>query len=283
MRRGEVMGKTSHAAAMFFTTQRRGNSMAIEPRDTVVKAMTELFVNKDTSAIDRYWGPNYTQHSPSVADGVEGLRALATSLVNMPGFTITTHRVIADGDLVAVHYSGAAGSSQMVVFDIFRVSNGRIVEHGDAMEPVTPPNPSGHTQFDGPTNILDLGKTAANRALVKDFVTIVLIGGQYDKFPNFIDGENYTQHASSIADGLSGLAAAIEAFGKQGLKMEYFKLHQIIAEGNFVLTQAEGALGGKPIAFYDLFRVEGGRIVEHWDILQPIPPVAESKNKNGMF
>ena len=257
--------------------------MASEQSKIVTKAMTELFVNKDISAIDRYWGPSYIQHSPSVENGVEGLRALATSMVMMPGFTITTHRVIADGDLVAVHYSGAAGPSRMVVFDIFRVSNGRIVEHWDAMAPVTPPNPSGHTQFDGPTKIVDLDKTEENRALVKDFLTLVLIGRQYDKLPKFIDGDNYTQHNSNIADGLSGLGAAIDAFEKQGIKMEYFRLHKVIAEGNFVLTQAEGALGGKPIAYYDLFRVDHGRIVEHWDIMQPIPPGEEWKNKNGMF
>ena len=258
--------------------------MASEPRDIVVKATTELFGNKDISAIDRYFGPTYIQHNPIVADGIEGLRALAGALATLPGFKATPHRVIADGDLVAIHstYTGF-GPAPLVAFDIFRVANSRIVEHWDALSPVTPPNPSGRTQVDGSTTIVDRDKTAANRTLVKDFVTTILVGAQYDKLPKFIDDERYFQHNSNIADGLSGLGAAIEALGKQGIKMEYFKLHRVVAEGNFVLTQSEGAFGGKPTAYYDLFRVEGGRIVEHWDVMQPIPPAAEAKNKNGMF
>ncbi len=272
------------AAAVLFTMLQGGHAMATEPKDIVTKAMTELFVSKDASAVDKYYGPTYIQHNPFVEDGVEGLRGMVTGLVKSPELMVTTQRVIADGDLVALHstYIGL-GPSPMVVFDIFRVNNGRVVEHWDGLSPLTPPNPSGHTQLDGPTDIVDRDKTDANRALVKDFVTTVLIGGQYDKLTNFIDGENYTQHNSGIADGLSGLGAAIEAFAKQGIKMEYFKLHKVIAEGNFVLAQSEGALGGKPIAYYDLVRVENGRIVEHWDIMQPIPPAADAKNKNGMF
>jgi predicted SnoaL-like aldol condensation-catalyzing enzyme len=50
-----------------------------------------------------------------------------------------------------------------------------------------------------------------------------------------------------------------------------------------VLTQPQGAFAGKPTAYYDLFRVENDNIVEHWDVLQPIPIASEAKNKNGMF
>lgn len=258
--------------------------MASDPRDIVVKATTELFVNKDIGAIDRYFGPTYIQHNPSVADGLEGLRALAVSLAKSPEFKVTPHRVIADGDLVVLHSTYAGfGPVPLVAFDIFRVANGRIVEHWDALSPVTLPNPSGRTQVDGPTKIVDHDKTAANRALVTDFVTTILVGAQYDKLPKFIDGDRYAQHNSNIADGLSGLGAAIEALGKQGIKMQYLRLHRVVAEGNFVLTQSEGAFGGKPTAYFDLFRVEGGRIVEHWDVMQPIPPAGEAKNKNGMF
>lgn len=47
------------------------------------------------------------------------------------------------------------------------------------------------------------------------------------------------------------------------------------------MTQSEGEIGGAPTAFYDLFRVEDGMIVEHWDVVQEIP--AEMAHENGMF
>jgi predicted SnoaL-like aldol condensation-catalyzing enzyme len=258
--------------------------MASEARTIVVQATTELFGKKDVSAVERYFGPTYIQHNPSVADGIEGLRALADSLAASPDFKATPHRVIADGPLVVLHstYEGF-GPVPLVAFDLFRVADVRIVEHWDALAPVTPPNPSGRTQIDGQASIVEQDKTEATRALVKDFVTRILINAEYDKLPQFIDGEKYLQHNSNIADGLSGLSAAIEALGKQGIKMEYFKLHRVIAEGNFALAQSEGAFGGTPTAYYDLFRIEGGRIVEHWDVMQPIPPTSEAKNQNGMF
>ncbi len=66
--------------------------------------------------------------------------------------------------------------------------------------------------------------------------------------------------------------------------MEYQKLHMVVGEGNFVLAVSEGKFGkGDPTAFYDLFRLENGLIVEHWDVITTIPPKSEWKNENGKF
>ena len=54
-------------------------------------------------------------------------------------------------------------------------------------------------------------------------------------------------------------------------------------EGDFALVVSEGEFGGKPVAFYDLFRVQAGKIAEHWDVIEPIPPRSEWKNGNGKF
>ncbi|WP_205928520.1 nuclear transport factor 2 family protein [Rhizobium leguminosarum] len=60
-------------------------------------------------------------------------------------------------------------------------------------------------------------------------------------------------------------------------------IHQVLGEGNFVLTVSEGTVGGAPTAFYDLFRVENGKIAEHWDVIETIPALADWKNQNGKF
>jgi len=55
----------------------------------------------------------------------------------------------------------------------------------------------------------------------------------------------------------------------------------MVAEGNFVLAVSEGRFAGVHSAFYDLFRVEAGKIVEHWDVISQIPP--EMAHSNGKF
>ena len=63
---------------------------------------------------------------------------------------------------------------------------------------------------------------------------------------------------------------------------KYKKIHKVLGEGNFVLTVSEGEWSGKAQVFYDLFRMKNGKIVEHWDVIQPIP-TENLANSNGMF
>ena len=109
----------------------------------------------------------------------------------------------------------AFGADMLVGFDVFRVEDGKVAEHWDNLTPITPPNPSGHTQTDGPTEIIDLYKTAGNKALVTDFVETILKGGEVDRITDFLSTETYVQHNSQIADGLDGLAAALAAMASK--------------------------------------------------------------------
>ena len=65
--------------------------------------------------------------------------------------------------------------------------------------------------------------------------------------------------------------------------MVYTKNHIVSGEGNFVLAVSEGTFAGKPTSFYDLFRIENGKIAEHWDVIETIMPEADRKNTNGKF
>ena len=158
------------------------------------------------------------------------------------------------------------------------------MEHWDNLTEITPPNPSGRTQFDGTKDITDKEKTAANKKVVSDFVKDILMNGQTDKLTFYINPTKYLQHNSAVADGLDGLGAALKYFADNGLVMKYTKMHKVLGEGNFVLTISEGKFGkGENVAFYDLFRLENEQIVEHWDVIQSIPLKSEWKNGNGKF
>ena len=224
----------------------------------------------------------YTQHNLDVADGLAGFGEV---IANAPegGFKAKVIRAFQDGDYVFLHveydfFGPKAG------FDIFRFEDGRIVEHWDNLAEITPANPSGRTQLDGATEIADEDKTEVNKSLVANFVEDVLINGKSDKITDYVNPEKYLQHNSGIADGLDGLGAALKYFAENNLVLQYDKVHKVLGEGNFVLTLSEGKFGkGDHVAYYDLFRLEHGKIVEHWDIIQNIPEESAHKNSNGKF
>ena len=224
----------------------------------------------------------YIQHNLAVGDGLEGFGEVVK---NAPpdGFKAKVVRAFEDGDFVFLHTEYDFFGPK-VGFDVFRFEEGKIVEHWDNLAEITPPNPSGRTQLDGATEIADLDKTAANKETVKAFVTDILLNGEADKMTDYVSTETYLQHNSGIADGLEGLGGALQYFAENGLLLQYDKLHRVLGEGNFVLTISEGKFGkGDHVAYYDLFRLEGGKIVEHWDIIETILPEDQWKNSNGKF
>ncbi len=230
-----------------------------------------------------YINPNkYIQHNLDVADGLQGFGAV---LSNPPagGFKAKVLRSFQDGNYAFSHtkYDFFGPKSG---FDIFRFEDDKIVEHWDNLSAITPPNPSNRTQFDGTTVIVDKDKTAVNKTVVEGFITNVLLNGQMDKVTSYINPNKYLQHNSSVADGLDGFGAAMKNMADNGLVMEYHKLHKVLGEGNFVLSVSEGKFGkGDHVAYYDLFRLEDGLIVEHWDVIQTIPAKSDWKNTNGKF
>jgi predicted SnoaL-like aldol condensation-catalyzing enzyme len=79
------------------------------------------------------------------------------------------------------------------------------------------------------------------------------------------------------------LRSALEREENARRHIDYQHLHRVLAEGNFVLCVSEGSRGDVHSAFYDLFRIAKGKLVEHWDTTEKIAPKSEWKNNNGKF
>lgn len=235
----------------------------------------------DKKAITYINPTNYVQHNLAVADGLAGFGALL-ALAPEDGFKVNTVRAFEDGNYVFTQTEYDFFGPK-VGFDIFRFENGLIVEHWDNLLGVMPANASGHTQTDGTTTIIDLDKTEVNKMVVSNFITDVLINGKMDKLQGYFNGDNYIQHNPNIADGLSGLGQALEGMAKQGISMVVSKTHKVLGQGNFVLAISEGTFAGQPTSYYDLFRVENGKIAEHWDVMETIITEGDRKNTNGKF
>jgi len=255
-----------------------------ENKALVLEALGATLLAGNPAAVDQYFAPDYIQHNPSFANGIEAQRQVIGFLSGNEGFKAEYIRVIADDDMVAIHgrYEGF-GPTAMIGFDVFRVEDGLIAEHWDNLIPEAAPNPSGHTQIDGATEITDLDKTEDNKSVVTDFITRSLINHEDVDITQYISPVTYTQHNPMVADGLEGFGAFMGQLAEQGITMEYDTLHYVIGEGNFVLTMSEGSLGDAPQAFYDLFRLDDGLIVEHWDIITPMPGDDAPHNESGKF
>ncbi|NII24336.1 hypothetical protein HB364_04570 [Pseudoflavitalea sp. X16] len=247
--------------------------------------VVDLLKSIETGATEPvgYINPHkYIQHNLAAEDGLAGFGKLLQQLPPKSA-KVNTVRVFEDGPFVFVHTEYNFFGPK-IGFDIFRFEDGKIVEHWDNLqEKPENANPGGHTMTDGPTAIADLNKTEENKTLVKNAMSILVSGQGMGELAKFFDGDRYINHNSKASDGLSGLAKGMAERAKLGIITKYEKVHKVLGEGNFVLTVTEGSISGKPTSFYDLFRVENGKIAEHWDVVQEIPAREDWKNNNGKF
>ena len=260
-----------------------------EPKMTNTQKALELintFATGDTETAKSLLAKGYIQHNLAYGTGRDAFVGSVAYLASAPvKTTVKNIRVFEDGDKVFLQtVYNFAGAGDQVAFDIFRFDeNGLIAEHWDNLAALAVPNPSGHTQTDGTMEVTDLDKTEENRKLVESFLYDVMQGNHPEKTPDYFDGDIYIQHNTGIADGLSGLGAALAALAQQGIQMIYTTVHQVLAQGNFVLAVSEGTFGGAPSAYYDLWRVEDGKIAEHWDVMETIADQSTWANDNGKF
>jgi predicted SnoaL-like aldol condensation-catalyzing enzyme len=225
--------------------------------------------------------PNkYIQHNLSVGDGLAGVAALAKNLP--PETKVNTIRVFQDGDFVFAHTEYDFFGPK-IGFDIFRFEDGLIVEHWDNLQKTaSQPSPSGHSMIDGPTTAIDLDRTETNKALMQRYMED-LLGGRRETFATYFNGTQYIQHNPWVADTIPGLLIGLQVLAAKGQAVVYKSVHKILGEGSFVLVVTEATFGGAPTGIYDLYRIEDGKIAEHWDTLETIPPRSEWKNDNGKF
>jgi len=117
-------------------------------KQNVTEFYEKAFNQKDFEAASKYLGSTYTQHNPTAADGSEGLKVFIQFLRdNYPNAHSQLKRVFADGDYVILHVHSIreTGTRGRAIFDLFKLENGKIVEHWDAVQdiPEKSANPNG--------------------------------------------------------------------------------------------------------------------------------------------
>ncbi len=224
----------------------------------------------------------YIQHNLSIPDGLTGIASVARSQP-VGTFKAKVIRAFEDGDYVFTHTEYDFFGPKIGI-DVFRFEDSLIVEHWDNLQGIRSANRSGRTMTGGDTQICDLQLTLANKQHVQQFFTDNILNNA-GTFTDYLHPD-LIQHNPDGADGLQGLAEMMAYFKTGANTMRYDRIHKVLGEGNFVLLMSEGvygAEGGAPTAFYDLFRLADGKLIEHWDVLETILPRAAWMNGNGKF
>jgi predicted SnoaL-like aldol condensation-catalyzing enzyme len=128
------------AAFMFSHAAPAADAKQMEENKRVVRALYEAALNKkDFEEASKYLGSKYIQHNPVAADGPEGLKGFIAFLKSkFPNNKSEIKRIFADGDFVIVHVHAVRepGTRGNAIIDIFRLENGKVVEHWDVIQPI---------------------------------------------------------------------------------------------------------------------------------------------------
>jgi predicted SnoaL-like aldol condensation-catalyzing enzyme len=227
------------------------------------------------AALDKYVAEDLVQHTPGVAPGRAGLGELFESLVgHHTRRMIRPMRGFEDASKVFLHTYHSYGFREVerVSIDIFDTDDDhQLVEHWHVSTPMCSQSRSGRSQIDGPTCVADLARTEANKELVSFYVKDVLVGGDRSRILDYVSPETFHQHNPDISDSVDGFLDHLDERAAAGIPTRYCAIDQLVGCGDFVATVGRTAAEHHDTianTVADLFRLEGGRIVEHWDAIE---------------
>ena len=120
-------------------------------KQTAVAFWNRVFAGRDPAgAVKEYVGATYTQHNPDTADGPDAfIKEMKVFLRRAPELRAEIKRVVAEGDLVVIHnhITSGPGDRGLAGLDLFRLQDGKIVEHWDARQPVPEKPANANTMF----------------------------------------------------------------------------------------------------------------------------------------
>lgn len=277
------MKKLFFTLALIFVATSFAQSQTDSNKALVLSLLTQVFDGTNPSLVNDYYHPGYIQHTPGIEDNRTGVQA-AIQGMDDAGMSVkrTLGHVVAQGDLVAVHSrvefmaNGEAMGGSSIVVDIFRVEDGKVIEHWDVTQEETPASEtaSGNSMLEGGGNVdaaVSAGELGRNRATVRAFIEEGFAGDA--ALLDSLFGAEYIQHNPGVPNGKEVVLGFLENGGFPA----YVK--RMIAEGDIVFAHVYYPDFNNAVV--DIFRLDdNGKIIEHWDVGQEIP---DERKNNGMF
>lgn len=230
--------------------------------------------------LSTYMGETYTQHSTGVKDGKAGFAEFFQDFFRRnPKREIEIVRTFEDGPYVfmQVYQNLNDGAAQWVTADIFRSDEeGRIVEHWDVIEAYEAPLAGAPDQVKG-SFVLDRSQSGeASKALVRRFLVEAFQNRNAEAFDEHV-ADGVVQHDAKIGQGRAAWREYAETHG-----VEYEFVFKVVGESNWVAAYSKADIDGVECALFDIFRIEDGKIAEHWDVAEPMPAREDLAN-SGKF
>lgn len=260
-------------------------------KQLVLNFYKDIFNKHQLNKVEKYLVSDYKQHNPFAATGRAAFTQFFTTYIKQnPGYRVDVKRIIAQNDLVVVHSNAKNSASDRgsAVIDIFRIKNGKIVEHWDVVQPVPEKSANNNTMFYAkgtPVQVkgASAAVVAANTKLVTTFYNELFKKGNIAAIDQYLAPE-YIQHNPGVATGREAIKKAFAGImPSTNPDSNPSKTVRVIAEGDLVLlhTWVKMSPTDRGSAVVDIFRVANGKIVEHWDVVQDVPE--KSANNNTMF
>ncbi|MCI9845536.1 MULTISPECIES: ester cyclase [Flavobacterium] len=104
-------------------------------KQIAITAYQKIFGDLDTTGVDEYVSKNFVQHNPTISDGQEGVKSLVEMLISqgVPKQKIDFKHIVVDDDIVILHSRYEMSGKEWRFIDIYRIENGKLAEHWDAM------------------------------------------------------------------------------------------------------------------------------------------------------
>ncbi|GAB3008284.1 hypothetical protein GCM10023080_087620 [Streptomyces pseudoechinosporeus] len=272
-------------AAPSTTSSAAGSSSASEERNKalVLRLYSEAFNKNRTDVVKELVGTDYVQHDKSVPRGADGqVKQFKNLKAKIPGAVATVKRVATDGDLVAVHWHASATPANEATgeakADLYRVSNGKLVEHWGITQTVPAKTASGNSLFSDEYRYPKGAPTLSEELEEKNQKFAVtayrkLSGGDVTVIDRRWD-PRYYQHNPMIPNGTGPLQQLLQQDTQDAPSPSSTPDGNTSPTGDggtrFGNTLADGDLVWVFSSDYvvaDIFRVVDGKIIEHWDVV----------------
>jgi predicted SnoaL-like aldol condensation-catalyzing enzyme len=225
----------------------------ITNKQKVLSFYKQIVGQRKTELIPEFIVEDYKQHNPTVKQGRAGITEMISYLKTLPlppeGAKSPIIRAIQDGDFVVTHLDIQFMGKRMAVIDLFKLKDGMLTEHWDAIQALPDESGKEFTSTNGTTDIDHSALAESSKHIVSLYYNAVINKTSSKQFIH----PDYVEHDSVIAE------------------RQDVKLHRILAEGDFVVTQSQFSRSGKWFVLYEIFRVANNKIAEHWSVEQAVP------------